>query len=365
MTQPVAKPWINAIHAYTPGKAKSDDGRILIKLSANENPLGCSPDATAAMADARATLARYPDPASTALREALGKAYDLEADRIVCGTGSDELLNLIAAGYAGAGDEIIYVRYGFSVYDIAARKCAATVVVAPDKHYGTDVDALLALVTDKTRVVFVANPNNPTGTWTDDGEIMRLHAGLPADCILVLDQAYGEYLEEDGPAAFDLARKHANVLVTRTFSKIYGLAAERIGWAYGQPGLIETLNRIRAPFNVTSAGQAAAIAALSDSDFLAHSRKHNSEWRDWMAAEIAALSNHGLKVIPSRANFLMVMFEGAVSAETAYKALMDEGYIVRWLPGQGLATGLRITIGSEEENRGLMAALRNILERHS
>lgn len=365
MTQPVAKPWINAIHAYTPGKAKSDDGRILIKLSANENPLGCSPDATAAMADARATLARYPDPASTALREALGKAYDLEADRIVCGTGSDELLNLIAAGYAGAGDEIIYVRYGFSVYDIAARKCAATVVVAPDKHYGTDVDALLALVTEKTRVVFVANPNNPTGTWTDDGEILRLHAGLPADSVLVLDQAYGEYLEEDGPAAFDLARKHANVLVTRTFSKIYGLAAERIGWAYGQPGLIETLNRIRAPFNVTSAGQAAAIAALSDSDFLAHSRKHNSEWRDWMAAEIAALSNHGLKVIPSRANFLMVMFEGAVSAETAYKALMDEGYIVRWLPGQGLATGLRITIGSEEENRGLMAALRNILERHS
>lgn len=365
MTQPVAKPWINAIHAYTPGKAKSDDGRILIKLSANENPLGCSPDATAAMADARATLARYPDPASTALREALGKAYDLEADRIVCGTGSDELLNLIAAGYAGAGDEIIYVRYGFSVYDIAARKCAATVVVAPDKHYGTDVDALLALVTEKTRVVFVANPNNPTGTWTEDGEIMRLHAGLPADCVLVLDQAYGEYLEEDGPAAFNLARKHANVLVTRTFSKIYGLAAERIGWAYGQPGLIETLNRIRAPFNVTSAGQAAAIAALSDSDFLAHSRKHNSEWRDWMAAEIAALSNHGLKVIPSRANFLMVMFEGAVSAETAYKALMDEGYIVRWLPGQGLATGLRITIGSEEENRGLMTALRNILERHS
>ena len=365
MTQPVAKPWINAIHAYTPGKAKSDDGRILIKLSANENPLGCSPDATAAMADARATLARYPDPASTALREVLGKAYDLEADQIVCGTGSDELLNLIAAGYAGAGDEIIYVRYGFSVYDIAARKCAATVVVAPDKHYGTDVDALLALVTDKTRVVFVANPNNPTGTWTDDAEILRLHAGLPADCVLVLDQAYGEYLEEDGPAAFDLARKHANVLVTRTFSKIYGLAAERIGWAYGQPGLIETLNRIRAPFNVTSAGQAAAIAALSDSDFLAHSRKHNSEWRDWMATEIAALSNHGLKVIPSRANFLMVMFEGAVSAETVYKALMDEGYIVRWLPGQGLATGLRITIGSEEENRGLMAALRNILERHN
>ncbi len=365
MSEPVVKPWIQAIHAYTPGKAKSDDGRVLIKLSANENPLGCSAHATQALVEARATLARYPDPASNALREALGKAYDLEADQIVCGTGSDELLNLIAMGYAGAGDEIIYVRYGFSVYDIAARKCAATVVVAPDKDYGTDVDALLSLVNDKTRVVFVADPNNPTGTYLGHAETKRLHAGLPADCVLVLDQAYGEYLEDDGPSAFDLARKHSNVLITRTFSKIYGLAAERIGWAYGQPGLIATLNRIRAPFNVTAAGQAAAIAALADTDFVAHSRKHNSQWRDWMMGEIAALSNHGLKAIPSWANFVMVMFEGKISAEFVYKSLMDEGYIVRWLPGQGLVGGLRITIGTEAENRGLMAALRSILEKHS
>ncbi len=169
----------------------------------------------------------------------------------------------------------------------------------------------------------------------------------------------------DGLEALDLARKHANVLVPRTFSKIYGLAAERIGWAYGQPGLIATLNRIRAPFNVTSAGQAAAIAALADTDFVAHSRKHNLQWREWMASEIASLSNHDLRAIPSWANFLMVIFEGKTSAETVYKALMDEGYIVRWLPGQGLANGLRITIGSEDENRGVMAALRTILERHS
>jgi histidinol-phosphate aminotransferase len=362
MKQPAAKPWIEAINAYTPGKARGDDGRVLVKLSANENPLGCSPDATAALVEAKASLARYPDPASNALREALGAAYQIEADRIVCGTGSDELLNLIAMGYAGAGDEVIYVRYGFSVYDIAARKCAATVVVAPDKDYGTDIDALLALVNEKTRVVFVANPNNPTGTYCDNGEIGRLHAGLPADCVLVLDQAYGEYLEDDGPAAFDLARKHNNVLITRTFSKIYGLAAERIGWAYGEPGLIATMNRIRAPFNVTSAGQAAAIAALGDTTFVEQSRAHNLEWREWMASEIASLSNHGLRAIPSWANFLMVMFDGKVSAEAAYKGLMDEGYIVRWLPGQGLADGLRITIGSEEENRGLVAALRKILE---
>lgn len=362
MNTPIAKPWIEAISAYTPGKAQSDDGRVLIKLSANENPLGCSADASAALVDKSASLARYPDPACTALREALGAAYEINSDQIVCGTGSDELLNLIAMGYAGAGDEIIYVRYGFSVYDIAARKAAANVIVAPDKDYGTDVDALLALVTDKTRVVFVANPNNPTGTFTDNSEIARLHAGLPSNCVLVLDQAYGEYLEDDGPAALELARRHNNVLITRTFSKIYGLAAERIGWCYGHSGLIATLNRVRAPFNVTAAGQAAAIAALADTDFVARSRQHNAEWRDWMSAEFAALSNHGLKVIPSWGNFLMVLFEGACSAETAYYALMAEGYIVRWLPGQGLGNGLRITIGTEQENRGVMMALRKILD---
>lgn len=365
MNKPEAKPWINAINAYTPGKAKGDDGRVLIKLSANENPLGCSPHATEAMVAAQATLARYPDPASIALREALGDAYGLESDQIVCGTGSDELLNLIATGYAGLGDDIIYVRYGFSVYDIAARKCAANVVVAPDKDYGTDIEALLALVTPRTRLVFVANPNNPTGTYCDRSEMERLHAGLPADCVLVLDQAYGEYLDDDGPAAFDLARTHENVLITRTFSKIYGLAAERIGWAYGHPGLIATINRIRAPFNVTAAGQAAGIAALADTDFVVNSRAHNAEWREWMVSEIALLSNHGLRAVPSWANFLMVMFDGQCSAESAYKSLMDAGYIVRWLPGQGLGNGLRITIGTEEENRGVMTALRTILERHN
>ncbi len=365
MNSPIAKPWINAINAYTPGKAKGDDGRVLIKLSANENPLGCSPHASEAMVAAQSTLARYPDPASNALREALGAHFALEVDQIVCGTGSDELLNLIALGYGGPGDEIIYVRYGFSVYDIAARKTAADVVVAPDMDYGTDVDALLALVNAKTRVVFIANPNNPTGTYTDDDEIARLHAGLPSDCILVLDQAYGEYLDNDGPAAFDLARGHDNVLITRTFSKIYGLAAERIGWAYGQPALIATLNRIRAPFNVTAAGQAAGIAALADTEFVANSRAHNAQWRDWMAVEVGSLSNHGLRAVPSRANFLMIIFDGHCSAEVAYKGLMDAGYIVRWLPGQGLGNGLRITIGTADENRGVMAALRALLERHS
>ncbi|APG61504.1 histidinol-phosphate transaminase [Sphingorhabdus lutea] len=360
---PTPKSYISAIHAYTPGKAKADDGRPLIKLSANENPLGCSKSASDALAAQAVGAARYPDPASNALRAALADTYGLESENIVCGTGSDELLNLIAAGYAGIGDEIIHVRYGFVVYDIATRKVGAKVVMAPDNDYATDVDALLALVNENTKLVYLANPNNPTGTVMRDEDVARLHAGLPSDVILVLDQAYGEYLDNDGPSAFDLARKYGNVLITRTFSKIYGLAAERIGWAYGQPHLIDILNRIRGPFNVTSAGQAAAIAALADQDFVKDSRAHNEKWRGWMNTEISALSNHGLRAIPSAANFILVVFDGAVSAETADKELMDAGYVVRRLAGQGLGHCLRITIGSEEENHGFMAALRDILER--
>ncbi len=363
MTKPEPKSYIRAIHAYTPGKAKADDGRELIKLSANENPLGCSPAASAALAGAQHSLARYPDPSSGALREALAQAFDLDSSQIVCGTGSDELLNLIAAGYAGVGDEIIHVNYGFAVYEIATRKVGAEVIIAPDADYGTDVDALLALVDPKTRLVYLANPNNPTGTVMSDAEVARLHAGLPGDVILVLDQAYGEYLDSDGPPAFDLARRYDNVLITRTFSKIYGLAAERIGWGYGRPHLIDTLNRIRGPFNVTSAGQAAAIAALADKDFVNRSRAHNAKWRSWLTSEITALSNHGLRAVPSAANFVLVVFDGAVSAETADRELIAAGYVVRHLAGQGLGHALRITIGTEEENHGFMEALRHILEK--
>jgi histidinol-phosphate aminotransferase len=363
MTIPTPKSYISAIHAYTPGKAKADDGRELIKLSANENPLGCSQDASLALAAQAHTMARYPDPASVALRLAIAAHYGLETERIVCGTGSDELLNLIAMGYAGVGDEIIHVNYGFAVYEIATRKVGAEVIIAPDADYGTDVDALLALVTHKTKLIFLANPNNPTGTLTPDTEIIRLHAALPKDVILVLDQAYGEYMDTDGLSAFDLARDYDNVLITRTFSKIYGLAAERIGWAYGRPHLIDTLNRIRGPFNVTSAGQAAAIAALADTGFVARSRAHNAQWRDWMNEQIAALANHGLRAIPSAANFVLVVFDGPVSAEIADRELIEAGYVVRRLAGQGLGHGLRITIGTEAENIGFMAALRAILEK--
>ena len=360
-TRPEPKPWINALHAYLPGKSKGEDGRALIKLSANENPLGSSAAAVAALAEARGALgaAPYPDPDSSALREAIGAAHGLNPAQIVCGTGSDELLNLIAQGYAGVGDDIIHVRYGFAVYDIATRRIGATPVVVADKDYATDVDAILAAVTEKTRVVFVANPNNPTGTLTAPADIRRLHAGLRGDIVLVLDQAYAEYLEPaEAATAFELARQADNVLVTRTFSKIYGLAAERIGWAFGAEGLIDTLNKIRGPFNVTASGQRAAMAALSDQEFVAQSRAMNAAGLAQFSADMAALSNFGVRVVPSAANFALVLFEGQVSAETVYNALMQGGYITRWLPNQGLAHGLRITIGTEAQMAEVTAIIR-------
>ena len=346
---PTPKPWISAIHAYVPGKSAGADGRPLIKLSANENPLGTSEAALAARADA-ADPARYPDPDSKALRAALGQLHGIDPVRIVMGTGSDELLNLAAQAYAGVGDEVIYVRYGFSVYDIAARRCGATPIVAPDADYGSDVDALLALVTPNTRVVFIANPNNPTGSFLPRGEVARLHAALPGDVLLVLDQAYGEYVAaEDDDGALALAKAHDNVLVTRTFSKIYGLAGERIGWATGAAPLVDTLNRIRGPFNISNTGQAMALAALADQAFVEASRRHNTAERARFVTSLEALGNHGLRPLPSQANFVLIEFSGKLTAEAAYIGLMERGTITRWLPGQGLPQCLRITIGTAEQ----------------
>ncbi|MCB2059156.1 MAG: histidinol-phosphate transaminase [Novosphingobium sp.] len=359
---PVPKPWISAIHAYVPGKSAGRDGRPLIKLSANENPLGTGPKALAAKADAAAP-SLYPDPECKALRAAIGELHGIDPARIVMGTGSDELLNLAAQAYAGPGDEVVYVHYGFSVYDIAARRCGAAPVVAPDADYGSDVDTLLASVTERTRVVFIANPNNPTGSFLPKGDIARLHANLPRDVLLVVDQAYGEYvLPEDEDGAMALAAAHGNVLVTRTFSKIYGLAGERIGWATGDAPIIETLNRIRGPFNVSSTGQAMALAAVADQHFVEHSQRHNTAERARFVSAIGALGNHGLRPLPSQANFVLILFEGALTAEAAYEGLAERGYIVRWLPNQGLPHGLRITIGAAEHMDDIARSLREMAE---
>ncbi len=361
LANPTVKPWIAAIHAYVPGKAKLAGIAKPLKLSSNENPLGPSPKAIAAMAATAGSAHRYPDGGSTALREAIAAHHGLEVDRIVCGTGSDELLKLLAQAYASGGDEVLYVRHGFMVYPIAAQCAGATPVAAPDIDYTTDVDTLLASVTPATRLVYLANPNNPTGTMIGRGEVHRLHAGLPGDVLLVLDGAYAEYIDdpdyEDGLA---MARDCANVVTTRTFSKIYGLAAERIGWAYGPPEVIDTLNKIRAPFNVPTAGAAGAIAALADTAWTAATKAHNLMWRAWLAGEIAALGNAGLRAVPSAANFILVTFsaDGPITAERANAHLMADGILVRHLPGQGLPHALRISIGTEAETRAVAESLR-------
>ncbi|MGE8134728.1 histidinol-phosphate transaminase [Novosphingobium subterraneum] len=359
---PQPKDWILGIHAYVPGKSTGKDGQKLTKLSANENPLGTSAAAIEARGMA-AHPATYPDPDSTELRKAIGEVHGIDPARIVMGTGSDELLNLAAQAYAGPGDEVLYVRYGFSVYDIAARRCGAVPVVAPDADYGTDVDALLACVTDKTRVVFLANPNNPTGSWLARAEIERLHAGLRSDVLLVLDGAYAEYLDPaDDDGALELAARASNVLVTHTFSKIYGLAGERIGWGTGHADIVDMLNRIRGPFNVSNTAQAAGLAAVQDQAFVVASREHNNAERARFVEKLEALGNHGVRPLPSKANFVLILFEGKVSAEDVYLGLMDHGYITRWLPGQGLPQALRITIGTRVQMDEIADAIRAMCE---
>jgi histidinol-phosphate aminotransferase len=361
---PTMKSYVAGLHAYVPGKASLGGRPVVAKLSSNENPFGPSPKAVEAMTAVLGNSHLYPDPASTALREALAALHGIEADRIICGTGSDELLHLVAGAFAGVGDEVLYVRHGFAVYDIAARRVGATPVVAPDNDYGCDVDALLAAVTPRTRVVFLANPNNPTGTLISAAEVRRLHAGLPSDCVFALDAAYAEFAEGEYENGIGLARQFPNVVALRTFSKIYGLAAQRIGWAYAQPAIIAAMHRIRAPFNVPTTGQAGAIAALADTDWVDKTRTHTIKWRQWLAGEVNALGNAGLRAIPSAANFVLVEFPetGPANAAAANQALLDDGIIARYLAVQDMPRCIRISVGTEAETRAAAAALRRFVE---
>ena len=362
MKAPQPKPWIHAIHAYAPGKSKAADGRALVKLSANENPFGCSPAALAALAGAH-TPALYPDPDCTALRGALGALHGIDPARIVCGAGSGELLHCAVQAFAGVGDEVLFPRYSFSLYPLLARKVGATGVLADVADFKPSVDALLAAMTERTRVLLLDNPNNPLGSFIDASELARLHAALPSDVLLVVDQAYAEYaggVDPDG--ALSLAARSDNVLVTRTFSKAYGLAAERIGWATGAAALVDMVNRLRGAFNVSASGQAAALAALGDQAFVERSRTENNSTRTWFEDAIGTLGNHGLGVVPSSANFLLVLFEGELSAERALEALAEGGYAARHLPGQGLGQALRITIGAREDMEAVAAVLRQAAE---
>jgi histidinol-phosphate aminotransferase len=363
MTAPRANPWISAISPYVPGSA-GGGGAKPVKLSSNENPWGASPAAIEALRAAATEAHRYPDGSARALREKIGELHGLDPDRIVCGTGSDELLQLLPTIYCAPGDSVVYVRHGFMVYPIAARRAGAEPLAAPDSALTADVDAILATVRDDTRIVFLANPNNPTGTMISAADVARLADGLPPDMLLVVDQAYAEYLDAPDPdGGLHLATTRRNVLATRTFSKIYGLGGLRVGWATGHPDVIAELNRVRAPFPISVPALAASEAAILDQAFVATCREKNRTERARLAQGIACHANKGLEAVPSEGNFVLMTCpsDGAHTAEALYRGLAARGYMTRWLPGQGLPNALRISVGTEHETSGVLDALAELV----
>lgn len=359
--RPSPRPGILDIAPYVPGKSKATGGKTLYKLSSNETPLGPSPKAIAAYRESAGHLELYPDGASTALREAIADVHGLNAERIICGTGSDDILNLIAQTYIGAGDEAIHTEHGFLVYPIATQAAGGRPVVARETARTADVDAILAAVGGRTKVVFLANPNNPTGTYLPFDEVRRLHAGLPGDVVLVLDAAYAEYVRRnDYEAGIELAATADNVIMTRTFSKIYGLAGLRIGWGYGPAHVIDALNRIRGPFNVSAPAIAAGIAAIRDRSFTEAAVAHNARWLEWLSEALADL---GLTVTPSVGNFLLVQFpdRDGLRAADADAYLLSRGIVLRRMESYGLPDALRLTVGSEAANHATVEALKTFL----
>jgi len=357
LQRPQPRPGVLAIDPYIPGRSTAPGVGRVFKLSSNETPLGPSPKAVAAYHAIGEHLEDYPDGDSTALREAIGRAFGLDPNRIVCGAGSDELLNLIADAYLHDGDEAIHTTHAFLVYPIATRGSGATPIVAAEKNYTADVDAMLAAVSGRTKVVFLANPNNPTGTYVPFDEVKRLHRGLPPHVLLVLDAAYAEYVRRnDYEAGIELVATCENVVMCRTFSKIHGLAALRLGWLYGPAHVVDAVNRIRGPFNVNAPAMAAGIAALEDGAHLEASRAHNEKWLAWLTAEIRRL---GLEVTPSIANFVLIHFPETRgrTAEDADGFLTRRGLILRRVKAYKLPNALRMSVGTEEANRLVVTAL--------
>ncbi len=358
MSAPKAHDWIMDMAPYVPGRSTVEGVKEVVKLSSNESVFGASPHAVEAFKETANGLMRYPDANSNDLRDAIAGVYDLDADKIICGAGSDELLTLLIHTFAGPGDEVIYSQYGFMVYPIQTRAVGATGIAVPNKNWAADIDGILEAVTSDTKIVFVDNPNNPTGAYNTWAEIERLHAGLPEDVVLVLDAAYAECVTaDDYKAGESLVDKYDNVIMTRTFSKMYALAGLRVGWAYGAPGIIDVINRVRMPFNVCVPGQPAAIEAVKDEAHLKASIDFNTKWRDWLTKELAEL---GLNPVESQTNFVLVEFpDEAKNAKDCNAFLTSKGYLVRALPP--LPNHLRISIGTEEQNKGVVALIKEFL----
>lgn len=362
MTKPVPRAGLLSIDAYVPGKSAAPGATRVFKLSANETPLGPSPFAIEALRRIAPEVSLYPDGSSIRLREAIGARWGLDPTRIIAGAGTDEILALLAHAYIGPGDEGVYSQFGFLEYKILILAAGGTPVAAPETNYAANVDALLDKVTDKTKIVFLANPNNPTGTYLPASEITRLARALPPRVLLVLDAAYAEYVRRnDYEPGVTLARESENVVMTRTFSKIFGLAGLRVGWGYAPPHVIDALNRIRSPFNVSCVGSAAAIAALDDTAHLEAAIAHNAAWLPRLAQEIEAM---GLDVLPSVGNFLAVRFpqtDGHTAAE-ADRFLVSRGLVLRGVGAYAMPQFLRLTVGTTEANKLVLAALAEFMQ---
>jgi histidinol-phosphate aminotransferase len=349
------------IAPYVPGKSKAPGVARVFKLSSNESPLGPSERAVAAYRAVGEHLEDYPDGSASALREAIGEAFGLDPARIVCGAGSDDLLNLLARAYLADGDEAVHTTHGFLVYPIATLGTGAKPVVAAERDHTANIDAIIKAVTPKTKVVFLANPNNPTGTYVPFDEVRRLHHALAPNVLLVLDAAYAEYVQRnDYESGIELVATSENVVMIRTFSKIYGLAALRLGWLYGPAHVVDALNRIRGPFNVNTPAIVAGIEAIRDSAHVERARQHNAQWLPWLTEEISKL---GLKVTPSVANFVLIHFP-TIPGKTAKEAdafLTKRGLVLRQVGAYHLPDALRMSVGTEEANRLVVASLAEFL----
>jgi len=360
--RPLPRPGVLEIAPYVPGKSKAPGVAKVFKLSSNETPLGPSPRAIEAYNSVGPHLHDYPDGSATDLREAIGRAFGLDPDRIVCGAGSDDLLHLLAYAYLTDGDEAIHTRHGFLIYPIVTLGTGARPVEVPEVNFTADVDGILKAVTSKTKIIFLANPNNPTGTCLPFDEVKRLHRGLPPHVLLVLDAAYAEYVvRNDYEAGIELVATSDNVVMTRTFSKIHGLANLRLGWMFGPAAIVDAVNRIRGPFNVSGAAIAAGVAAIEDIAYQEHSRQHNTRWLAWLTQEIGKL---GLQVTPSVANFVLIHFPETKgrTAQDADAFLTARGLILRYVAAYKLPNALRLSVGTEEANRLVVAALKDFLD---
>lgn len=348
-------PGILDIQAYVGGASKVDGANRTVKLSANENPFGPSPKAIEAYKAGADSLHRYPGTGAE-LRQAIADVHGLEADQIVCGAGSDEIIALLIKAYVGVDDEVLYPEHGFTMFRLSTLSAGGKPITAPETNMTTDVDALIERIGPRTKIIFVANPNNPTGTMVGRAALEKLADALPPHTLMVIDGAYAEYLRpEETDGAVDIIRARENVVMTRTFSKIHGLAAVRLGWCYGPTHVIDVLNRVRGPFNVTAAAQAAGEAAIRDQAYVEHCRVTNEVWRDWLTKEVRAA---GFEVTPSMGNFILVHTGDQTDAMD--NALKARGLIIRRVGEYGLHEHLRISIGDEQSCKDVAETIRSL-----